>query len=357
MYKNRYFKTTNGVPFELGMGLVPSQTITNQATINFKNFTAVINELYPIRIVPGSADRYLLMKATSAWNAGTSLPANPANHYISFASCSLGGASGTSTFQNMTTPLLASSIRIVKSQAATAAVAQKTSVLINGAYTAGQLVQVKIIETTPGNDRLPYWDYEFTIGTATPTGVATSLIAVLPTVSTVGTSATADSFVYAATGASATYVRLTSNSAGRSFKVSFNVIPTKAAPTESAWLQPTIVTDGSTVDSYVTAAPKWGYGTADQLTNLIQEDAARRGVGHYYPTQDATAADFGVPDSGWTAIQAAVAGATPYLVTLTGVKQEATNIPGVGSTHTNQVYIHLYCDTAMATALAVMFPA
>lgn len=350
MYKNKYFKTTNGVPFELAMGLKPTQTITDQATINFKNFTAVINELYPVRIVPGSAERYIPMHATSAWNAGANCPANTSGHQIVFASCKLGGAVGTADYQNVTTPLLASSIRILKTQAAAAAVAQVSTLVLGGTFATGQIAYLKIIETTPGHQNLPSWEYEIPLTTGTTsanavTDIAARLSALGIASSTVMSTTKADEWVYV-TGASSTLTfTAAAGAVGRSFKVSFTMIPTKAAPTETSWTSAFTVTTKAT----------WGYGTADHITNLIQEDAIRRSVGHYYPSQNATAVEFGTPDAGWTAIQAAVAGATPTLVTLSGVRSEVSPTPV--EQHTERVTIHIYCSAAMATSLNVMFPA
>lgn len=350
MYKNKYFKTTNGVPFELAMGLKPTQTITDQATINFKNFTAVINELYTVRIVPGSPERYIPMHATSAWNAGTNCPASPASHQIVFASCKLGGASGVADFQNVTTPVLASSIRIIKSQAATAATAQVATLVLGGTFATGQIAYLKIIETTPGNQNLPYWEYEIPLTTGTTSANAVTDIAARFTAlgvasSTIMSTTKSEEWVYVTGSSSTLTFTAAAGAAGRTFKVSFTMIPVKASPNETAWTSAFTVTTKGT----------WGYGTADHITNLIQEDAVRRGVGHYYPTQNATAAEFGTPDAGWSAIQTAVAGATPTLVTLSAKRAEASPTPL--EQHTQNVIIHIYCSAAMATSLGVMFPA
>ena len=440
MYKNRYFKTTNGVPFELAMGLAPTQTLTSQASQNFKNFSPIANELYPVRIVPGSAERYILKN--QAWNdfsnngvsvftasssasttltvtavtsgtigigtaisgtgvaAGTIITAlgtgtggtgtyimsssqtissttitgissyytstppgtapniSPSTHYITFASSK---STTLGDLQNTTTPLLASSIRILKSAPAAAAVAQGAStastLVLGGTFATGQIAYLKIIETTPGNQNLPYWEYEIPITTGTSgvstsanvvTDIAAKFTAIAVNASTIMSTTRSDEWVYLSGSSSSTLsFKAASGAAGRSFKISFTMIPTKAAPTETAW----------TSTFSVGTVASWGYGTADQITNLIQEDAIRRGVSHYYPIQNATAAEFGTPDSGWSAIQTAVAGAAggAYLVTLTGYKSEPSPTPAEQHVN-NQVYIHIYCSQAMATWLSTNFP-
>jgi len=358
MYKNRYFKTTFGVPTELAFGgnTLPTGN-TGQATLDFASFTGVAGVIYPVRIMPNLKDRKILQNSI-AWNvfttgpiaAGTTPNINVDSQYIQFASCVTAGTALTGSFQ-MTTPLLAKSIRVIGSEAYAAPAAQVSTLLLNGTYTVGHTAVFKVIETTPGNQNLPVWDYEVPITTGTTAAnLATDFNNKFGTGSTKPTSASTvmsttreDEWFYFSISSATITVTAAAGAAGRSFKLSLNIQPSAANPTASAWTTPTYT---------LSTAPTWGYGTADQIANLIQEDATRRGVGHYYPDQNATAAEFGTPDAAITSLIAA----TPTVITLQGLKREESPTPVEQHVNPNH-YLTIVCGPTVAASILLQFPA
>ena len=357
MYKNRYFKTTFGVPTELVFGGNTLPTgVTNQGTIDFAALTGVAGVIYPVRIMPNLKDRRVLQNSTG-WNnfttgaiaAGTTPNINVDSQAIQFASCVTAGTVLTGSFQ-MSTPLLAKSIRIIGSKSYTAAAAQVSTLLLNGTYTVGHTAVFKVIETTPGNQNLPVWDYEVHITTGTTAAnLATDFNNKFGTGSTTPTSAStvmnttkSDEWFYFTISSATITVTAAAGAAGRSFKLSLTVQTSSAAPTASAWTTPTYT---------LSTAPSWGSGTPDQIANLIQEDATRRGVGHYYPTQNATASEFGTPDATISALIAS----SPSVLTLQGLKYENSPTPVEQHVNPNH-YITIVCGSTVATSLLLQFP-
>lgn len=300
--------------------------------------------------------------ASSSSPAGATLGsiagANLGSQYIQFASCTYGDVPLSATYQ-MSTMLKASTIRVVGVEPYQAATAQVSTLTTSGTYSVGQTAIVKVVETTPGTPNLPFWDYEIPLTTAsittangmTPTEVVTQIVAKIGSTATpavptsastvMSTTKTDEWFYFTGSGAVLT-ITAAAGAKGRSFKVVFTVQTTTAVPTVSAWTLATFAT---------TTAASWGYGTADQVTNLIQEDAIRRGVGHYYPNQNATAAEFGTPD----AAIAACINATPTTITLQGEKWEPSPTPSEQHVNTNH-YITIVCGPNQAASILANFP-
>ena len=356
MYKNRYFKTTFGVPTELAFGgnTLPTGN-TGQATLDFSSFTGVAGVIYPVRIMPNLKDRKILQNSigwnvftTGPINAGTTPNINVNSQYIQFASCVTAGTALTGSFQ-MTTPLLANSIRVIGSEAYAAATAQVSTLLLNGTYTIGHKAILKVIETTPGNQNLPVWDYEWDVVTGTAsTDLLTAFVAAHVTgkptgASTVMSTTRQDEWFYFSGAGSTITVTAAAGATGRSFKLAFTVQTSSANPTASAWTTPTYT---------LSIAPSYGYGTPDQVSNLIQEDATRRGVGHYYPEQGATASEFGTPDASILAVTSA----TPTVITLQGLKYEASPTPLEQHNNPNH-YLTILCGPTVAASILLQFPA
>lgn len=339
MLKNRYFKTTQGVPFELVIG--KTTATLNQNTTLFKSITGVVGNIYPIRRESASTSvaPYVLSTA-GAWNAGTGVPtANLKQNYITFANCTVAGAWGTSKW-NMTTPVLANTISVTNIPYA-AGTPMAAKITASGSPAAvGQIIRFKIIETTPGNQNLPVWDYEYLVTTA---AIATYTPAFATAITNkINKGLEGEWFTVTGTADTNTSLTVTSTDATRTFRLSYTVEETKAGPTTQAW-----------VATYtVTTAPVYPSGSADQIAQLIQEDAVRRGVGHYYPQQAATAAEFGLPD--WSAMLSYV-GASPSIVLITGQKTEASPTPAEQHVN-NQAYIVVICDATTAGHLVAMFP-
>jgi len=304
---------------------------------------------YTVTSVASGGTGILTATPLGALTVNQFVTANQNSQTIQFASCTVAGAAGTGQY-NMTTPLVANTIRIIEAQPYQAAQAQVSTLLLNGTYTVGQNAIIKIIETTPGNQNLPTWDYEVPIVTGTTaanlatdfntkygTGSTTPTAA-----STVMTTTRTDEWFYFSISSATITVTAAAGALGRSFKIAFTVQTTSAYPTVSAWTTPTYG---------VTTAPKWGYGTADQVANLIMEDATRRGVGHYYPQQSALASEFGTPD----AAELALISTTPTVITMTGLKYEASPTPNEQHVNPNH-YITVVCGPAQAASIVAQFP-
>ena len=301
------------------------------------------------------------MTATGSVGIGANtLAAHSLNtQLIQFASCTTGGVAAPGSIYQMSTPLLANSIRILKVQPYAAATAQVSTLAFSGTYTYGHTGILKIIETTPGNQNLPVWNYEIPFITASSTAAngmtATEVVtqihnkigagaspAVPTSASTVMTTTRQDEWFYISGSSTTLTITAAAGAKGRTFKCSFTVQVSPSVTTASNWVNPTFAT---------TTAASWGYGTSDHITNLIQEDAIRRGVGHYYPNQNATASEFGTPDA---AVLANIS-TTPTTITLVGQKVEASPTPAEQHINTNH-YITIVCGPTQAASILAQFP-
>lgn len=306
---------------------------------------------YTVTSVASGGTGTLTATTLGALTLGQTLTTQQGAQYIQFASCTTAGAPLTGQYQ-MSTMLKASTIRIVGVKPYQAATAQVSTLTLAGTYTVGQNAILKIIETTPGTPNLPFWDYEIPIVTGTSaTNLATDINnkfgtgaspAVPTSASTVMTTTKTDEWFYFSVSGAVLTITAAAGAKGRTFKAVFTVQTTTQYPTPSAWTLPTFAT---------TAAASWGYGNTDQITNLIQEDAIRRGVGHYYPNQNATAAEFGTPD----AAIAALINATPTTITLVGEKWEPSPTPAEQHANTNH-FVTIVCGPNQAASIIANFP-
>jgi hypothetical protein len=362
MIKNRYFKSLQGVPFELLIGK-SNGALTSQLGTSSKKWedyvensgpnVSAVGDIIPIRTyaAAGQTDGRYMIATTVAWDtigAAGSAPTNPRSTFIQFANCiqtSVGPAGAITALGkwNMTTPLLASSIQVTNFGAGTAGTYQVAKVLYTGTYVAGQTLRFKVIETTPGNQNLPVWDYEVTLTSAT---IATWVAAAATAIQTqVARGLQGEWFAVTATDTN-TSLTVTSTDYNRTFKLASVIEDNKT----------TILTASAPVGTYsVTTAPVLPWGTADHVNALIMEDAVRRGVGHYYPDQNATAAEFGTPDATMAALVTALNTSPANLVLITGVKTEASPTP-VEQHINNKHHIWVVTDSTEAAILKLQFP-
>lgn len=291
--KNRYFKTTQGVPYEFAAG----KQYAAGGIATFQNFIdngialdlAVFyvdpnNHLQPTRIPEGAA-----------------LPAAAAKAPVFFSFIeSLNGNSEGLTVS--TTPLIGETIKA--ELVAYAAPTNQVSSLLKagGTIVAGQELTFKVVETTPGNQPLPVWEYTEIITTeaATWTKIQDRINAKLE-----GEFFTAND--------QATGIIITSTDPNRHFRLVAVVNPTKVAPTEQ----------GVSFTYTLTTPSSEGSGTLAQVLSLQTEAHVRRGIGHFYTNGGVLPSEFGLPYD----VVTAAATANWDIVAIVGLKQEPSPTP------------------------------
>jgi len=316
--KNRYFKTTQGVPFELATG----KQYANALILTFQDL-----------IDDGVALDIALFYVDPTDNAqptripeGAALPAAAAKKpvFLTFVESLSGGLSVTTS----TTPMIGSTIsaELVPYAAPTLQVA---SILkAGGTFVAGQELTFKIIETTPGNQPLPVWEYTEIITTeaATWTKIQDRINAGLEGEWFTGND-------------QATGIIITSKDASRHFKLAAVVTPTKVAPVEQ----------GVSFTYAVTTPASEGSGTLAQVLALQAEAQVRRGIGHFYTNGGTLPGEFGLPFD----VVTAAATANWDLVVLTGLKQEPS--PTYIGIHQNKHYIFVAVPAGQGQDLVDVF--
>lgn len=300
MIKNRYFKTTVGVPFEFAVG----KTLTVAGGVTAVTMADVIassaaGNLYIFRNEADAAG-----VAPFQVIVNTPLAAAYKKQTI-FASYVTGqAANGTWEIKN-TNSILAETVKATL--VPYAAPTMQASSINNagvGVVSVQQELSFKILETTPGNLPIPTWDYveRLTLGeSAVWTKIAAKINAGLD-----------NEFFTAVAGASG--ITITSLDSTRHFKLVASILPTYA--------------DNSETGVYYTATyttPAFaGNGTLAAVQEMFENNQVHRGVGNYYTEGNTTAAEFGVPLN----VSAFCAGQTTFdLVVLEGIKALPSPIP------------------------------
>jgi hypothetical protein len=293
MAKNRYFKTTAGVPFEIAFGSsVPVAGGVTAETMNDVITSGTVGEVRVMRFDSTLDTPYTVV-------ANTALAAAYAKQQV----C-LSYVTATGQVRN-TAPMVANTIsaKVV----AYAAPTLQVMTCLNagfGVVSLQQRLSFKIIETTPGAEPLPKWNYDeaFLAGEAAAfTAIATKI--------NLGKD---NEFFTAVAGP--TGITITSTDASRHFRLAADVILTKADPAES----------GVTYTMTQTTPASEGSGTLDQVERLFEEAMVRDGVTHYYVDQAGTnPSEFGLP----TKVADTIATTTFDIVVLSGYKTEASKTP------------------------------
>lgn len=164
-----------------------------------------------------------------------------------------------------------------------AATAQQSTTTFVGTPVVGKRYGVKIIETTPGNQPFPTWEYAVIAVTGDTSTTIANKIAALIVDQTNLINKNTDPVVTSASNAAAV-LTITAALAGSTFKI--------------AWSKDTL-TDLAPVAAYTgggTALGYFGSGTYDQIAELEQESDVYKAVGTQYPaTPSANSSDFGAP--------------------------------------------------------------
>lgn len=297
MIKNRYFKTTNGIAAESIFGkttpvaldvatygalLGADGTIGDLAIIKVpKGTNAVAGTVVDPGTALTAAERKADFFVASVWDTevgGTKIPKN---------STPLWGETIQAEVFPYAAPVL-HSLRITKSA---------------GTIGTNQEIAFKVIETTPLNLPLPTWTYNVK-KTGTEAEMWTALAAKI--------NAKSEGEFFGAV-AGATYVTITTTDANRHFRLAIEIILSAANPTDGAC----VFTPSTQAQGYA------GTGTLAQVRGLYEEENVRRGIGHYYATQNARPEEFGLP-----ADAVALSAATTFdVVILTGTKVEQSPLP------------------------------
>lgn len=164
-----------------------------------------------------------------------------------------------------------------------AAVAQLSKAAFTGTAVAGEYYSVKVLETTPGYQPFPSWEYGVVVKTAETLAQAAQRIVDLINDKTNVINKNTDSIVTATLAG--TTISLTASTAGITFRLAFSA---QAISTVAAT---------ATYTGAGTANAFWGNGTYDQIAELEFEANVYKGLTTQYPNQSfpARPEDFGEP--------------------------------------------------------------
>jgi hypothetical protein len=316
--KNRFFKTTQGVPFEL---VIADTLITAAGTsvtafqtagplfkmgVFAESFSSVTPISLATNVVIPTTDRKKMVKL------GYTVEQTTTGEFIIRSTTSLRADSIKAEF----TPYKAPAFQDAK--------------IVNagvGTISVNQILTMRIIETTPMSQPMPSWDYteQLTFG---ETAAFAKIIAKI--------NANKEEEFFTAT-AVAGGIQIVSNDASRHFKIVSSILPTKADPSETGVFYAYTVT----TQAYA------GSGTKEHVMALQIEDNIRRGISHYYPIQNAVASEFGLPKE-------AVGVTTNFdIVVLSGYATEASPTPV--EQHYNKKYIFVCVPAGLGDDIVAMF--
>lgn len=312
MIKNRYFKTTAGVPFEFVVGdnlpvaggvtaVTMADVIASSAAGNVYLFRNEVDAagVAPFQIVVNTVLAAAYRKQTV------------------FASFVTGQDTAGNWEIKNTSPMVANTIN-AETIAYAAPVVQVSSINNAGVGTVSiqQELSFKIIETTPGNIPLPVWSYvkALTLGEA---AVWTDIAAEINL---------GDDNEFFTAVAAADGITITSTDSTRHFKLVASILPTYADNSDS----------GVYYTATYTTAAFAGNGTLSMVQELMNLANVRKGVTNYYTKDGTTAAEFGVP---LTVAEICPAQTTFDLVVLSGFKTLPSPIPTGHNTQKHYIYI------------------
>ena len=315
--KNKFFKTTQGVPYEL---VVADSLLTAAGTT--LNAFGIAGPLRRTGVfVENKSSSNPVSLATNVV-----IPVADRKKRLNF-SYTVEQSGATFVMRN-TTQLRADSI--TAELVAYAAPTLQVGDILNagvGTLSVQQRLVVKIIETTPMNRPMPSWDYD----EALTLGQTAAFAKIIAKIALAGE----DEWFTAA--AVANGMRVTSTDASRTFKIVASIVPTKADPSETGVYY-----------TYTEVTPAFiGSGTLAHIQALEIEDNIRRGVGHYYTPQGITASEMGLP------VAAAGATTTFDIVVISGYAQEVSPTPV--ENHLNKKYIFVCVPPGEGAKIVAMF--
>lgn len=161
-----------------------------------------------------------------------------------------------------------------------AALAQVSTATISGSPVAGHYYAVKILETTPGYQAFPRWEYGYTAVTGDTVTIVMTKIAALITDKTNAINKDTDPVIGTGTN-SAGVLTLTAAVAGATFRVAFS----------SDALNDLAAVTAVTTNAF------YGNGTYDQVLELENESNVYKGVTTNYPESGSVPSEYGAPVS------------------------------------------------------------
>lgn len=322
MIKNRFYKTTIGVPFELVTGNVAraSTGVDPVPFATFNDFAAggAVGDYEPF-YDDGSGSLKGLTFGTALTAAQKKFPISIS--YIVEKSNGLG---------TVVTPTALIGETIKAQLVAYAAPTFQDAKIVrqSGTVQLTQELALKIVETTPLNDRLPSYDYNAVVVTTFADALA-NLAAQI-------NAAKEDEFFTAV--AITDGIQIISKDANRHFRLAMTVIESQSQPyNDTSWL-------------YTVTTPAFaGSGTVDQVKELLLESDIKRGVTTQYPNGGTAPSDFGTAENILD-----LSGATQFdVVLLTGIKYEDSPTPV--EVHHNKALVFVVVPAGQGAAVAATF--
>jgi hypothetical protein len=321
MIKNRFFKTTTGVPFELAQGFIARTAVNN---VNFSTFpTTGVAGHYQAFVNDGT-------KIAKGLTFGTALTAAQKKMPVFFSYVT--DTDGVTATTVSPTPMIGETIVAVNTPYRAPTLQDARLVRNAGTVQLSQELVFKIIETTPLNGNLPSYTYNSRI---TVSFVA-SLAAIAAQINLA-----ADSEFFTAV-AITDGLQIISTDINRHFRLAMEVIPSRSFPiNDTNWL-------------YTLTTPAFsGCGTVEQIRQLQLESDIKRGVTTQYPNSGTSAAEFGVPVS-MLDLSIAAGNTTFDVVTITGKKSESTPAGGE-NINTSKAFLFVVVPAGQGAAIAAVF--
>jgi hypothetical protein len=333
MLKNRFFKSTQGVPYELAVCTVPPTSTGNETT----TFTSII--------AGASTGNFFLLRqnptsgvVTIARNDATGAAVFRTGAYKSWPHQLAWCVDGATDKFYLTSQFVPERCDPIEEYTAAPAVAQK-STMTSSVIPVGvnQELFFKLVETTPGNIPLPSWEYTVLMNTTVNEAAAWTYITTQINKASDGEwfAAVAGSNGITITGSTAT----SPNQVGRTFKLVATLSPTKSDPIDYG------VTFTTNYTTSPNVAASLGVGTVAMAEDMFTEALVRQGIGHFYTQSGTTAAEFGVPGSLASIVGSITgdgSGGIYNIYKISGYKSETSKTPmGVLS---NKFYIFILVD-------------
>ena len=295
--KNRFFKTTIGVAFELSGGALPG------AYADYPAFVAAAPAgTYQAFAKDGTKADKGIIWGTALTDVQKRMPI-----YVTYSTEVSGGVATVES----TTPFIGETIRAINTPYAAPTLEVAEVAITSGTTHIGQEVTFRVIETTPLNDILPTWDWMSTIRVSLTASLAEIAAQINRQVGGEFFTATSD----------ATSITITSTDANRHFRLAVMVQGTVAFPDDTTW-------------TYTVTTPAFaGSGTPDQIAELMFESDVKRGITTQYPHDGMAPGDFSS-----NPLSPFVTGDSDIVV-LIGTKYEASPTPI--EIHHNKGYIFM----------------
>lgn len=314
MAKNRYFKSTVGIDFEL----VLAKAISTKTTVaDLVDPATAVGDLL---IVSATAP-----KETAVTNISSADQKLPINFFTVEQNKS------GKNIVNLAPGVIASTLKAELNAYKAPVMEVATITQSGGTISEKQTVTVKVIELTPGQIPLPTWSYEASLAgglTAAFTKIAAAI------------NATKDEEFFTASNANGV-LTVTSTDATRNFR-----------------LAATVNVSNSDFEDYgvdftvaITTPAYAGNGTLDQIQEMWREYSIKRGVSHFYPDQGTNGEEFGLPAD----ISTTTGGSTFDIVTVSGYRFEDSPTPV--ERHVKKAYVFIVVPAGTgASILSVLTP-